>query len=206
MITSYSELNDAHIDVLKEIGNIGAGNAATSLGVMLDEDVNIDLPRVRIEGYDSVVTSLGGHEEMCVAVLVNFSGDVDGVVLFILNIDDAKGIMDVLVGEDDSELPGLSEMKISMIKELGNILGSSYIGSISTLTGMHIELSVPHLAIDMIGAILAAPIIEYCAEDSKVLFIEEKFRTASRHLNSNVIMFTGITALKDILGRLGLEI
>jgi chemotaxis protein CheC len=195
-----------HIDVLREIGNIGAGNAATSLGVLLNEDVHISVPKVRIEDYNDVVTSLGGPEEMVVSVLVNFYGEASGVVLFVLSLNDAKGIMDILVGEDDSDLPGLSEMKMSVIKELGNILGSAYIGSIATLTGLNISLSIPHLAIDMIGAILAAPIVQYGADDSKVMFIEESFSTDARNLSSHAIMFTDINTLHEIMGKLGLEL
>jgi len=206
VITSYTELNDTHIDVLKEIGNIGAGNAATSLGVLLNEGVSISVPEVRVDDFGDVVTSIGGPEEMCVAVLVNFSGEANGVVLFLLSIDDAKDIMDILAFEEDDGTPGLSELKLSGIKELGNILGSSYIGSIASLTGMKIDLSVPHIAIDMAGAILAVPVAEYGASDNKIMFIEESFSTNERRLHSHVIMFTDINTLRNMLGRLGLDI
>ena len=206
MITSYSELNEEHIDALREMGNIGAGNAATSLGVLLNEDVIIDIPRVRIEDYTSVMNLLGGPEEKCVAVLIRFFGDAEGVILFILTLEDAKRIMDIFVADDDSDPSGLSDMKISMIKELGNILGSSYVGSMSKLTDMRIDLSIPHIAIDMTGAILAAPIIEYGAHDSKVLFIEERFSTKDSNMNSHVILFTGMQTLREIMDRLGFEL
>jgi chemotaxis protein CheC len=198
-------LNDVYIDALKEIGNIGAGNAATSLGVLLDEDVGISLPEVKIEDFNDVVSSVGGSEEMCVAVLVNFSGDANGVVLFILSIEDAKGITDILASEEDDGTPGLSEMKLSGVKELGNILASSYLGSVATLTGMTVNLSIPHVAIDMAGAILAVPVTEYGAADSKVLFIEESFSTKKRRRESRVILFTDIKTLEDIMRRLGLD-
>jgi chemotaxis protein CheC len=206
VITSYTELSDEYIDVLKEIGNIGAGNAATSLGVLLDEDVSISVPSVRIEDFNDVVNAIGGSEEMCVAVLVNFSGEARGVVLFILSIKDAKGITGILASEEDDGSPGLSDMKLSGIKELGNILGSSYLGSIATLTGMKVNLSIPHVAIDMIGAILAVPVSEYGAADSKVMFIDESFSTKERRFHSHVIMFTDIETLGNIMDRLGLSI
>ncbi|MDR1042300.1 MAG: chemotaxis protein CheC [Clostridiales Family XIII bacterium] len=202
MITSYTELNDVYIDALKEIGNIGAGNAATSLGVLLDEDVWISSPSVRIEEFDDVVRSLGGSEEMCVAVLVNFSGEANGVVLFILSVEDAKDITGVLSPGDEHDGSGLSELGVSAVKELGNILGSSYVGSIASLTGMTIDLSIPHVAVDMAGAILALPVAEYGAVDSKVMFIEESLGTKERRFHSHVIMFTDIGTLSDILSRL----
>jgi chemotaxis protein CheC len=205
VITSYSELNDQHIDILREIGNIGAGNAATSLSVMLDEDVHISLPKVRVEDYNSVVSALGGPEEMIVAVMVNFSGEANGLVLFILTMGNAVGVTDILVGKDECSSKGLSEMKLSAITEIGNILGSSYLSSIAELTGLKIEVSIPHVAIDMTGAILAEPVVKYGAADNKVMFIEESFNTEKRNLSSHVLMFTKIETLKEVIARLGLK-
>ncbi|MDR0518785.1 MAG: chemotaxis protein CheC [Clostridiales Family XIII bacterium] len=206
MIESYEELNDTHIDVLKEIGNIGAGNAATSLGVLLDEDVSISVPDVRIEELNDVVGSIGAPDEVCVAVLLNFMGEANGVILFLMTIEDAKVITNAMVYEDDDGMPGLSEMKLSGVKELGNILASSYIGSVASLTGMKISLSPPHIAIDMMGAILAVPVTEYGAADSRIMFACESFATKERRLGSHVIMFTDVETLTDIMGRLGLDV
>ena len=206
MIKSYTELNDQHIDVLKEIGNIGAGNAATSLGLMLNDDVSISVPELKIEDYNDVINIVGGPEEMIVAVMVNFYGEANGIVLFILSMNSAKSITDILVGKDEEETPILSEMKISAVKEIGNILGSAYLGSIAELTGMSIDMSVPYIAVDMTGAILAAPIVEYGAADSKVMFIEERFTSSATDLVSHVIMFTEMDSLRRIMNRLGLDI
>ncbi len=206
MIKLYEELSDSHIDVLREIGNIGAGNAATSLGVLIDETVTIAIPEVRIEDYDTVINSIGGAEKMVVAVLINFSGDANGMIMFILDMDDAKNITEILVGKEDDDIEGLSEMKISAVKEIGNILGSSYLGSIAALTGMKIEISIPFVAVDMAGSILSTPVIKFGAIDDKVMFIEESFNTETRKLKSNVIMFAEIETIKDILGRMGIDI
>lgn len=204
MFENYDELNEMQIDMLREIGNIGAGNAATALATILDEKVDMSVPSVRITGFDEAVENLGGAETMTVAVLVNFSGDAHGMIMFLLNVEDAKSIMDILVGEDESE--ELSEMKISGIKEIGNILASSYVNAISALTGLTIEVSVPYVAIDMVGALMSVPIIEFGAIGDKLMFIEENFLGETNDLKSNMIMFAEINTLKTIMQKLGLEI
>lgn len=203
MIKNYEELNEIQIDVLREIGNIGAGNAATALSTILDEAVDITLPQVRITDFDTAVNALGGAETMTVGVLVNFSGEAHGMIMFLLNMADAEGIMDILLGEAEQE-EGLTDLKISAIKEIGNILGSSYINSIATLTGLTINISIPYVAIDMAGAIMSVPIIEFGTIGDKVMFIEESFSGKENQLNSNVIMFAEIDTLKIIMERLGL--
>ena len=205
MFENYDELNEMQIDMLREIGNIGAGNAATALATILDEKVDMSVPSVRITGFDEAVENLGGAESLTVAVLVNFGGDANGMIMFLLNVEDAKSIMDILVGEDDGE-EGLSEMKISGIKEIGNSLASSYVNGISALTGLTIEVSVPYVAIDMVGALMSVPIIEFGAIGDKLMFIEENFEGETNDLKSNMIMFAEINTLKTIMQKLGLEI
>lgn len=205
---NYDGLNDQHMDVLKEIGNIGAGNAATALATILNERVDISLPRVRITDFDTAVSALGGAEMMTVGVLVNFEGEARGMIMFLLKMEDAQNITNMLLGglSDSEEDQPLSEMKLSAIKEMGNILASSYIGSISTLTGLQIHLSIPYVAVDMAGALMSVPVIEFGAVGDSVMFIEEHFSAEENHLRSNMIMFAEIDTLKIIMERLGLSI
>lgn len=78
------ELNNIHIDVLKEIGNIGAGNAATALSQMLSKRIDMNVPEVSLLNYDDIIESIGGAENVVVGILVSFNGDIEGVILFLL--------------------------------------------------------------------------------------------------------------------------
>lgn len=208
MASNYEELNDLHIDVLREIGNIGAGNAATSLGMLLNETVDIHIPTVRIIDFNEAVDAMGGPERLAVGVLVNFHGEVQGMIMFLLTLEDAKNISVILMGgmdDDDDPEFGLSDIKLSAIQEIGNILSAAYINSICTMTGLAIDITVPQVAIDMAGAILSLPMIQFGAVGDKIMFIEEGFFTATQKLNGNVIMFAEIESLSKIMGKLGIE-
>lgn len=209
MVDNYEQLNEIHIDVLKEIGNIGAGNAATSLASILNEKVEIGMPLVRITDFDKAVEAVGGAEAMKVGVLLNFSGQANGMIMFLLSMEDSKKISGILLqGFDDNDTPPdqISEMGLSAIQEIGNILGSSYIGSISSLAGLEINLSVPYISIDMAGALMSVPIIEFGAVGDKLMFIEESFKGTENDLKSNVIMFAEIDTLNLIMDKLGIGI
>ncbi|WKY45523.1 chemotaxis protein CheC [Eubacteriaceae bacterium ES2] len=207
MFENYEDLNEMQIDVLREIGNIGGGNAASALASILDEKVDMTLPNVRITGFDQAVEDLGGAETMTVSVLVSFSGEAEGMIVFLINMEDAKRIMSLLLGgSDDDDDDELSEMKLSAIKEIGNILAASYINSIASLTGLRIDVSVPYVAIDMVGALMSVPIIEFGAIGDKLMFIEENFIGERGSLNSNIIMFAEINTLKIIMEKLGIEL
>lgn len=208
MLKNYEELNEVHIDVLREIGNIGAGNAATALASILDERVEMSLPVVRITDFDTAINALGGAEAMTMGVLVNFYGEANGMIMFLMKMEDTQKILSILLQGFNAEekTEEMTELKLSAIKEIGNILGSSYINAIATLTGLQINLSVPYIAIDMAGAIMSVPIIEFGSVGDKIMFIEEVFSGRENDLRSNVIMFAQIETLKLIMERLGLNL
>lgn len=203
MIKSFSDLDDNHIDVLRELGNIGAGNAATSLSVILNESVMIDVPQVKVLDYDEVVRSVGDPEGLGIAIMIGYSGDINGVILFILSQKDAINMSEKLLGkspEEKSNLPGaFSDMNLSMIEELGNIMGCSYLGSIGSMTGFKFEISVPSVSIDMIGAILSAPMLLFSVDNSKILLIEDSFLSESLTMKSHVILFADVPSFSKIL-------
>ena len=230
MIKSYEELDDMHIDVLRELGNIGSGNAATSLSVLLDEGVTISMPNVMILDYDSVVRATGDPEDIGIGIMIRYVGDIRGIVLFVLSYSDAKSIANMLVGELPEGMVladevcgcgdcgdcydrnvggrggGLHDIEISMIKEIGNILGSSYLGSIGTLTGLSFDISVPHVSIDMVGAVMSAPMSEFSIDNKRILIIEESFSTETLCLKSHVILFADIPSLNLLMDKLGIDV
>ena len=191
------------MDVLREIGNIGAGNAATALSMLLNEKISISLPKIRLTDFNTALEALGGTEAMTVGVLVNYSGEANGIIMFLLDMQDARNITDILIheGHPDDEL---SELKLSAIQEIGNIVGASYINSIAALTGLAIGISVPYTAIDMAGALMSVPFIEFGTIGDKVMFIEENFFSDTHSLISHIVMFAEIETLETIMQRLGM--
>ena len=138
---NYEDLSDIHLDVLREIGNIGSGNAATSLSSMLDRPINIDVPKVRILDYNQVVEALGGPENMIVGLLLMLSGEVEGMIMFLLEQNFAKMTLSALLGENYEEfMDEEGEMGNSAMKEIGNIMAAAYVNAISTMSGMAINI------------------------------------------------------------------
>lgn len=204
MENTYDNLSAMHMDVLREIGNIGAGNAATSLAVMLNQQVDITLPKVNLVGFDQVAEAVGGAEALCYGVLVTLNGDIDGMMMFILDKRFAHKVLNILMGQRFEDFDEMDEMSLSAIKEVGNILSAAYVNSIAELAGVRIELSIPYVSIDMAGALLSVPIIKFGSIGDKVLFIEENFKSNDENVMSHMILFAEIESLNLMLGKLGL--
>lgn len=205
-LNNYSDLNDMQLDVLREIGNIGSGNAATSLSTMLDRPVDIGVPRINILDYNQVVTALGGPEEMIVGLLLTLTGDVNGMMMFLLQKEFAHMTINALLGETLDDFAQIDDIGYSAIKEVANIMAASYVNAISTMSGLSINISVPDMSVDMAGAILSVPAIHYANISDKIIFIEDNFVSSEENANSHVLMIPDVESLQKIMVSLGIEI
>lgn len=162
-------------DVLKEVANIGTGNAATSLSKMTGIPIRMAVPEVCMMDFSDLASSINGAENIVVAVLVNLIGDISGMVMYIMEQVSACTLVNTMLKKNVSALEQFNEMDVSVLTEIGNILCSSYLASLSTLLDIKIRPSVPSIAIDMAGAILSVPAIEFSKLSDKVLFIKSNF-------------------------------
>ncbi|WP_085833597.1 chemotaxis protein CheC [Clostridium merdae] len=203
---SIDELNDIHLDVLREIGNIGAGNAATSLSQMLNAEVNMSVPKVRILDISDAATALGGPENPVIGILAKISGDIEGLMMFIVGQSFAGAVLEALLGEKQVSYAALTEMQLSAISEIGNIMISAYLGSISTLSQMVIKSSVPAIAVDMAGALLSVPAIEMRTVSDKIIFIQEDFLSSANDITSNMMLIPSMDSLDRLMQKLGIQL
>lgn len=205
-LSDYSDLSAMQLDVLREIGNIGTGNAATSLAAMLARPVNIQVPRINILDYGTVAENLGGPENMIVGMLFALKDDVSGMMMFLLQQDFAHMVLNTLLGQSLHSFAEIDEMGISAMKEIGNIMAASYVNAIAQLTGMTIDISVPDICIDMAGAILSVPAIHFANISDKIIFIEDQFESEELKAASQILLIPEVDSLNQIMTNLGIEI
>lgn len=203
-------LGDKHadqLDFLKELENIGAGHAASALASMLGKEVNISVPRAQICEYEQICDILDGPENVVAGLLVGISDDINGYILLVLNESDAylltKSIISQMGGEvDDSG--EFSELQISALKELSNILIGSYLSAISSLTGLRINASVPELVMDMAGAVMNLLLSAYGEYGDSVLFMETEFVESEHHIFGRFFLIPEIDSYNRLMTHMGL--
>ncbi len=197
------ELNEMQLDALKEVGNIGSGNAATALSQMLNKKIDMKVPEVDILPYYEMIKRIGSEEDIVVAVLLAAFGDAPGNLLFIMNYEKAQEFSRVLLGgmEDVSE-----ELYISVFQEIGNILGNSYINAMGKLTGLNLITSVPSVAVDMLTAVLSSSFMSAEQFGDNILAIDTNFIDDADKLESggNFFYIPRPNSLSKILEKLGL--
>lgn len=197
------ELSDVSLDALKEMGNIGSGNAASALSLMLDEPVKIRVPEIKVLDAAAVVEAMGGPEQVMVGLLLCVSGDISGIILFLLQESFAQASVNTLTG-GFLDLEGRTEIEESAMKEIGNIMASSYVNAMSALTGLNITVSVPSVSIDMLGSLMSVPAVYYANLSDQIIMIENSFSGILQDTASYVLLIPEEESLRKILA--GLEV
>lgn len=194
-----------YYDVLKELGNIGAGNAMTALSQMLGCKIDMKVPQVDLLDFDKLGEQMGGEEQIMVGVFLGVEGDITGSMLFLVEKESAKHLINKVMMGMASPGEEFSEMELSAMQEVGNIITGAYLNSLATLTNLCIYPSPPALTVDMAGAILSVPAIEFGIYGDKILLIESKFFD-DVEINGYFVLVPDIDSYAKILTSLGMSV
>ena len=198
-----NNMDGVYFDVLREIGNIGAGNATTALAQLLNMKVDMLVPKVSLLDFKDVGSAMGGEEQIMAGIYQVVEGDISGSIMFLLEEKSVRELVGRLMGIEIGDEETLTEMEISALKEIGNIITGSYLSSLSTLTNLKIISSIPDISIDMAGAILSVPAIEFGTLGDKILLIATEF-TDDVKLEGYFVLVPDLESYDKILTSLGM--
>lgn len=204
-IHKYDELGEQQMDVFREIGSIGNGNAVTALSGLLSEKISMDMPEVDILEFNQAQKKIGDPEEIVGAVLVELSGELSGIMMLILKERFIKQIVGKVLSGKIEDLLEMGDMEQSLLVEIGNIMLSSYVNALSSLTNIHINLSVPQMAVNMLGGILSLPMAMMGIESDKLMMISGRFFMNGEELDNDILLLPDIKSLNTLLKKLGVE-
>ncbi len=199
---NLNSLDQVQYDVLKELGNIGAGNATTALSKLINAKIDMKVPKVELLGFSDIASTIASEETIMVGILLLLEGEVKGMMMFLLEMNSARALVNNLMGTD-SDSEEFSEIEMSALNEIGNIITGAYLSALSDLTRLNIQPSVPSLQIDMVGAILSIPAIEFSKIGDKVLLIQTQFDDDT-HINGYFVLVPELESYDVILESLGL--
>lgn len=202
---SLEQVTENYYDVLKEIGNIGAGNAMTALAQMLQSKVDMRVPQVRLLDFSEVGEIMGGEEQIMAGVLLGVEGDITGSMMFMVEESSARHLIRKITMGMLPEGAEFEEMGLSAMKEMGNIITGAYLNALSTLTNLKIFPTPPALTVDMAGAILSVPAIQFGVYGDKILLIQSQFYDEVE-LDGYFILIPDMESYSKILTALGLPV
>ena len=169
---SLDNVNEMYMDVLKEIGNIGAENATTAIAGMLGTQMKMNVPSVKLMDASKLGDAICPEEETIVGIFLEVK---DGITGSIMKMESAHFLVNKLMGREQTYNEPFDEMDLSAMKEIGNIIAGSYLSALAGMTNLVISPSVPYIAVDMAASILSVPAIQFGQYGDNALFIETEF-------------------------------
>lgn len=198
-----ANLNEAQIDALREVSNIGMGHAATALSQLLGKTVHLQVPQVLITDISKVPELLGGAEKMVVGIYLQVLGSARGNILMIFPRENAIKMLDKLLNRDNTKGGLLSELEVSALKEVGNILASAYLNALGSMLKMTLIPSVPMLSFDMAGAVVDYVLVDLAADGDLSLMVETEFFEEGEQVKGHFFLLPDPPSLQVMLKSIG---
>ncbi|MFI3253256.1 MAG: chemotaxis protein CheC [Eubacteriales bacterium] len=202
-IRNYDELNKLELDTLREIGSIGTGNAATALSTLLGKEVRISMPEVRIMEYNEAIDWIGGPEVITAGVMVRLGGEMSGIMMNVQQMEFVNILLESMLDIKKESYDQLDEIDFSALTEAGNIMISTFINALSSLSGVTLSVTVPSFCVDMQGAILAVPMAEYGGATDYIMTIGSEFICDNKVVPCHLLLSPDIRSLNFLLRKLG---
>ncbi len=204
-MANLDQLNDMYLDVLKEIGNIGAGNATTAISNMLNLKMDMSVPNVELMPVEKIGGAIGSEEQVVVGIMLGVETDVNGSMMFLMDMASAHKMVNLLMMRDVNYNNDFDEMDLSALKEIGNIIAGSYLSALSGLTNLTISPTVPYVSVDMAAAILSVPAIQFGLISDKALMIKTEIGGDNK-IDGYFILMPDEESFEKILASLGVPI
>ncbi|HEX4280792.1 MAG TPA: chemotaxis protein CheC [Solirubrobacteraceae bacterium] len=195
MTPRYTELQ---LDALRELANIASGNAATALSQMLRREVGLTVPRVLALPLVDAVDACGSPDESITGVVIPLEGDIDGLVLLLISAEGADALCRLLGVEAGSDIGD------SALREIGNILGTSCLNALASMTGLNLFPCPPHLTTDMLGAIVSSLALTQTESADLVLVLDSELDVADEPCSISFVLLPSGGGVSDLLTPLGL--
>lgn len=202
---TYDALNEFQYDVVREIGNIGAGNACTALSVLLGTTVDMAVPSVKVLDIGEASVYLGGDAESVVGIRVDVTDDLEGMMFHVVSKSFAERLINTFYAKTLENLSSLDEMDSSVLNEMANITSGAYANSIATLTNLFVNIGAPVQRCSTVGDVLRIPFENNMAVGDKILVIDEEFEIGEERISSNMLLVLEKESLSKLFEKLGVK-
>jgi chemotaxis protein CheC len=201
-------LNGEQLDVLKEIGTIGGGSAATALSQILGKRVSIAVPQVKLVSAERISASefLIEPDEVGIAVDLKILGALQGGILVLFSQKSALMMIDILMKREIGTTQLLNLMEASALSESSHILCGSYLNAVGELLELHQLIpSIPQTVVDRMDRLNRLLLKRFTQGDVHyILPIENKLMIEDIEVNLFVIFLLEYDSIKKILKIIGL--
>lgn len=202
---ALTRLNEQQLDALREISNVGMGHAASALSQLTGKTIHLEVPRVLVTDTANLRAFMGDTERPVVGIYLRMLGNAQGNILMVFPRENAIRILEQLLPQKVSGIEPLSDLELSALTEVGNILASAYLNALGEMLRMTLIPSVPHLCIDSVGRLIDNALAEFGPVGGLTLMLDTEFFSKDERVSGQFYLLPAHSSLEVILTALGME-
>ncbi len=206
LMQDVTNLTRAQLDALREIGNIGSGNAASALAQFLNRKIDMAVPSASIMEFKDIPKIVGGPEKVVMGIFLKVMGEISGRFLLLIPGRTALRLLHTLIPGCQIDDPlKMGELESSCMREVGNILAGAFLNALSVITRTPMLNSLPSMTFDMAGALIDSIVADMTAISDKVLMIETSFIESEEDLKIHIFLLPNPASLELLLKKIGVS-
>jgi len=199
-------------DILKEMGNIGTGNAVTALSRLIKKKIDVTLTDVEIISFDQLTDQFGGPKERVCGIFCHIDAPSQSTILNIFDMKPLMSLIASLAGKKSKIDPNkvkskkdLDEFAISTITEMGNIMAGHYASALADLLETKLMIDIPEFAMSNAGELG-----EFLSQELKsiaefIIIIKTSIKISELKLKGIFFLIPDIKTLNMFFNKLGIE-
>ncbi|MBF0468488.1 MAG: chemotaxis protein CheC [Desulfamplus sp.] len=179
--TTDDKLDPRSIDIIKEVINMGLGEAADALSQLVNNRVIIKVPDVHIMNIREAKSYIKDEvENLGIYIAQDFTGIIQGKTLLFYTQECGRSLLKTIYG-DKKKVQTITETGMSTLNEIGNIIMVSYISAISNFIDGKIKFSIPNVSLE-ISTRYFENLLDEMEELDKVIVVKNEMRIKSENI------------------------
>jgi chemotaxis protein CheC len=199
MVKSNQTLNPiSDMDILTEIGSIGAGNAAVALSKIIQQSIKIEVPKMYVTAPHIVPRIYDKHDTEVTAILMQLRGKTDCDIMLIFEAQEAEKIANLMARSTECEK---TDMESSAIEELGSIMICSFLSSMADFTGIELIPNPPQVINDCFDAVIDSLLVKQALCSDIAVIFDARFKRRNSSAEGFLITFPSAELLKMMIDK-----
>lgn len=174
-------------NILKEVANIGLGNASTAIQQLMNKPVKIEIPQLNVISKKDIY-SYFKDTEVLLGLHLRLLEDLTGSIITLFNKDDALALIDTINNREPGTTKHFDDFQVSTIKEIANIITGAYADALADFSDLRILPSLPHLSFDTPASILTAFTESVFTNDAPIFLIKSNLEISDKSLSVKAML------------------
>lgn len=174
-------LSNLHLEILKELVNIGVGKGASMLNKMIGQPIELSTIDVKLldSGLLADEVYING---IASTVEMRFTGMINGKTNLLFPSDSAVKLID-LVAPGIHVVEEFSQVKKNVLMEIGNVVINGVVGSLSNIFNIHSTFSLPVYEQGTIDKLFGAQ------SEQRIILARTRFEIQEHHICGSLLIF-----------------